>query len=104
MSRALAVHLCTSIAACLRRHPRVAPSVSSSLERDARVSLRDPEMRRSSLSFSSDSDADDGCKQVASDEGGERPRAQGGGSRPRAQGAGRERREQAAGAGRWETA
>jgi mechanosensitive ion channel protein 4/5/6/7/8/9/10 len=48
---------------------REQPSLSSSLERDARVSLREPEKRRSSSSFSTDSDADDGRNQAAGDDG-----------------------------------
>ncbi|KAJ1254387.1 hypothetical protein BS78_K072300 [Paspalum vaginatum] len=45
------------------------PSFSSSLERDARVSFRDPTARRSTSSCSSGSDTDDGRKRGGGDDG-----------------------------------
>ncbi|PUZ76980.1 hypothetical protein GQ55_1G333800 [Panicum hallii var. hallii] len=48
---------------------REQPSFSSSLERDARVSFREPQKRRSTSSCSSGSDTDDGPKRGGGDDG-----------------------------------
>ncbi|RLN07529.1 mechanosensitive ion channel protein 6-like [Panicum miliaceum] len=50
---------------------REQPSFSSSLERDARVSFREPQKRRSTSSYSSDSDTDDGRKRGGGGDDGE---------------------------------
>ena len=50
---------------------REQPSFSSSLERDARVSFREPQKRRSTSPCSSDSDTDDGRKRGGGDDDGE---------------------------------
>ena len=48
---------------------REQPSFSSSLERDARVSFREPQKRRSTSPGSSDSDTDDGRKRGGGGDG-----------------------------------